>query len=481
MNVRVISWYVGLSLLLVAALMVVSGLVACFSEGDDSAALLFYSALVTGVTGGYPLLFVRRKEHHLSAREGNCVVVFSWLAACVFGSIPFLLHGEIISLVDALFESVSGFTTTGASILVDIESLPAGLQFWRISTAWVGGVGIVTLFSMIAVRDDDKSVLYGSEISSVARRDFKGARNKFASRMFLIYIAMTAVSMIALKLTGMTWLEAATCAMSACSTCGFCVKNESIAFWDNPAAEIILIITMLAAGINFVLIYMSCIRRSYKHIFKSEVSRTFIVLVLIAIATINLDLVLHGAPLAWKTLRQAAFQVVSISTTTGFATVDTTTWPSLSMVILIVCSLICGCSGSTSGGMKMDRLLLAIKGFKARIDSASHPGRVIPVKIDGKIRPDNLINDAFVFMFSYFLLIFIFGLVNIAGGLDVTTGLTASVACIGNVGPGFGEIGSMSSYANIPTMVKITSMIEMILGRLEIFPVFYLLSSLRDK
>ena len=129
----------------------------------------------------------------------------------------------------------------------------------------------------------------------------------------------------------------------------------------------------------------------------------------------------------------------------------------------------------------MDRLLLAIKGFKARIDSASHPGRVIPVKIDGKIRPDNLINDAFVFMFSYFLLIFIFGLVNIAGGLDVTTGLTASVACIGNVGPGFGEIGSMSSYANLPIMVKITSMIEMILGRLEIFPVFYLLSSLKDK
>ena len=246
MNWKVIIWYISVSLLLVATLMTVSCIVACLTPGDDSRIPLLLSALLTGIMGFYPLIFVSKGKHRLTFREGNSIVVGAWLMACLFGMLPFLFYGMEFTPVNALFESVSGFTTTGASILNDIEALPRGLQFWRISTAWVGGIGIITLFSMLT-RGMDKSVLSGSEISDVAMEAFAGCRtNSLANRMMVTYIILTFVSMVSLRLTGMGWFDSATNAMSACSTCGFCTKNTSIAFYANPAAEVILTITMLS-------------------------------------------------------------------------------------------------------------------------------------------------------------------------------------------------------------------------------------------
>ena len=479
MNWKIITWYIGISLVFVALLMGVSGIVACFTPGDGSRMPLLYSAFITGIAGFYPLIFVRRGREALSFREGNCIVVMAWICACLFGMLPFLLYGHEFSLVNALFESVSGFTTTGASILNDIEALPRGLQLWRISTAWVGGIGIVTLFSMLIRERLDKSTLSGAEISSVAREPFAGERsNSFARRMLATYASLTGVTFIALVFTGMGWFDSLTNAMSACSTCGFCTRNTSIAFYANPAAEIVLTVAMIAAGINFGILFLALLRGRPHFFLRSEIIRVFLALLGIATILITVDLVTRGHyPTFGNALRDAAFQVASIATTTGFATQDTTLWPPLSMALLILCSLICGCSGSTSGGIKIDRAILAAKGIHRKVGLTVAPNAVKNIRVDGRARPDAQISDAYGYIFCYLLVVVVFAAVNIAVGIDFTTSVTASIACIGNVGPGFGEVGSMSNYAAFPAVLKITSLLEMLIGRLEIFPVLYLFRS----
>ena len=481
MNWKVITWFIGISLLFVAALMTVSGIIALCTPGDDSRIPLFLSAFLTGTVGFYPLIFVRKGHHKLTFREGNSIVVGAWLLACIFGMFPFLFYGGEFTLINAIFESVSGFTTTGASILNDIESLPRGLQFWRISTAWVGGVGIVTLFSMIT-RGNDKSTLSGAEISNVARYSFAGERNdSFANHMLLTYIALTIVTIFSLKLTGMTWFDAATNAMSACSTCGFCTKNTSIAFYANPAAEVVLTVAMLAAGVHFGILFLALLRGRPKYIWKSETIKVFLLLVGLAIVIVTADLMVKGHYSSFgDALRDASFQVASISTTTGFATQDTNLWPQLSMAVLIICSLICGCSGSTSGGIKVDRAILAAKGIYRKVKLTVSPNAVYFVRMDGSTRSESQVSDAYGYIFCYLIIMVAFAAVNIACGLDFMTGVTASIASIGNVGPGFGDVGSMANYSGFPSFLKAMGLIEMLIGRLEIFPVLYLFRSIRN-
>ena len=479
MNTRIITWYIGISLILVSAMMAVSTVVAFATVGDESRIPLLYASVITFLTGIFPLFFVRNRQEALRFKEGNCIVVGSWIFACLFGTIPYLMYGKDFTPINALFESVSGFTTTGASIVNDIEALPRGLQFWRISTAWAGGIGIVTLFSMIITRSRDKSVLSGAEISDMALQPFSGQKSGFfANRMLITYLALTLLTFIALKLTGMAWFDSATNAMSACSTCGFCTRNASIASYSNPAAEIVLTFAMIASGINFGILFLTFVKGSQRTLFKSEAIRLFLLLVLCAICVITIDLTVNGRQPITSALRDASFQVASISTTTGFATQDTTRWPSLSVAILIMCSLICGCSGSTSGGIKIDRVLLAIKGIRKKVGLALNPRLVQVIRVDGIIRPYEQVSDAFGYIFCYLVIVAIGAAINIAFGLDLATGITASIACIGNVGPGFGDVGSMSNYAAVPEFVKLTSTLEMLVGRLEIFPVLYLFRSM---
>lgn len=482
MNWKVITWFIGISLLSVAALMAVSLMVACLTPGDESRMPLLHATVLTILVGSYPLIYVRKGFHRLSFREGNCIVVGAWVLACLFGMLPFLFYGREFTPINAIFESVSGFTTTGASILNNIEALPRGLQFWRISTAWVGGVGIVTLFSMIT-GSADKSALSGAEISAMAREPFSGERTgRFANRMLITYLALTLVTFFLLRATGMGWFDAAANAMSACSTCGFSPRNASIASYDNPAAEVVLTVAMLAAGVHFGILFLALLRGRTRYLWKSETIKIFVLLVGAAIVVVTADLLSRGNYSSfWSAFRDASFQVVSISTTTGFATEDTTVWPSLSVAVLIVCSLICGCSGSTSGGIKIDRAILAIKGIRRKVTQTVSPHAIHFVRVDGRIRPDEQVNDAYGYIFCYLLIVVLFAAVNIAFGLDFTTGVTASVACVGNVGPGFGSVGSMANYASFPVILKASSMLEMLIGRLEIFPILYLLQSVRDR
>ena len=481
MDTKIIVWYVGVALLLISALMAVSGIIAFYTPGDASRIPLLFSAFATGIVGFFPIIFIRNGSHKLNFREANCIVVASWVFGCLSGMLPYVIYGDKFTFVNALFESVSGFTTTGASILTDIEVLPRGLQFWRIATAWVGGIGIVTLFSRLMFGRPEQSTLSGSAISAVARESLSGARSEFfANRILVTYIILTLVTFGALKLTGLGWFDAVTTAMSACSTCGFCNGNASIATFGNPAAEVVLTVAMLASGINFGIIFLSFVPGSRRNVFKSEIVRIFLVLVALCTALITFDLLSRGGYSSFGTaLRDAAFQVASISTTTGFATQDTTLWPPLSMGILVVCSIFCGCSGSTSGGIKMDRLILAVKGVGRKMRNFMNPNAVYTIRMDGFARSDRQVNDAFGYMFCYFVILIVGGIVNMAGGLDFTTAITASIACIGNVGPGFGEVGSMANYGDFPVLLKVSGMLEMIIGRLEIFPILYLLQGFR--
>ena len=236
---------------------------------------------------------------------------------------------------------------------------------------------------------------------------------------------------------------------------------------------------MMVAGINFGLIYLSFVRGSHKSVFRSEVLRIFFGLVGLCTLLVTMDLLTKGGYRSvGVALRDAAFQVASISTTTGFATQDTTLWPPLSMGILVVCSIFCGCSGSTSGGIKMDRLILAMKGIGKKIRNFMSPSAVYSIRLDGDQRSEQQVNDALGFIFCYLAILAIGGIINVAGGMDFTTGLTASIACIGNVGPGFGDVGSMANFAGVPAFLKITGMLEMLVGRLEIFPILYLLQGI---
>ena len=237
---------------------------------------------------------------------------------------------------------------------------------------------------------------------------------------------------------------------------------------------------MLASGANFSLIFLTFVDGSHKNILKSEVFRIFFGLVALCTVLITVDLLTGGGySSVGVALRDAAFQVASISTTTGFATQDTTLWPTLSMGILVICSLFCGCSGSTSGGIKMDRLILAVKGIGRKMRNFLNPSAVYTVRLDGSARSDQQVNEVYGFIFCYLVILAAGGIVNMAGGLDFTTSLTASIACIGNVGPGFGAVGSMANYGDFPALLKVSGMLEMLIGRLEIFPILYLFQGFR--
>ena len=472
--------YAGFSLIGVALLMFISAFIAFRNDMDDSFDPLVFSGIASLLSGFFAIVTTKPQEK-MSVEEGYRIVTGCWIAACIFGALPFLIYGNEFTVVNAFFESVSGFTTTGASILNNIEALPDGMQFWRIATAWMGGIGIVTLVSLVISGQHDRhSVLSSAELSDLAKSYYGGRKRNFVYRMIAVYLIITTASAIALRLTKMPWFDATTLAMSACSTCGFCTKNISVAFYDNVAVEIILIAAMLMGATNFSLMFSTIWpdKRTHKNLFNTQVVRWFLALVVIAILAVTANLYYSGYCATFpKALRLAAFQVCSLSTTTGFATADTNVWPTGCMGILILCSLVCGCSGSTSGGMKMDRFVIVVKSLKGLVNSLIGVKNVNRTKLDGQLKTEENITSILAFMGTYMLIIAI-GTIFFAISMDFKTSLTASIACMGSVGPGFGEVGSLGNYAGFLGFQKIVTMIIMLLGRVEIFPMLIAIRSI---
>ena len=472
--------YAGFSLIGISLMMYLAAFIAFRNDSDTSFTPLIFSAMAATLCGFFAIIGTRPQEK-MTVEEGYRIVTGCWIAACIFGAIPYLIFGGEFTVVNAFFESVSGFTTTGASILNNIEGLPMGLQFWRIASAWIGGIGIVTLVSLvISAQHDRHSVLASAELSDLAKSYYGGRKRNFVYRMITVYLIITTASAIALKLTKMPWFDAATLAMSACSTCGFCTKNISVAFYNNVAVEIILIVAMLMGATNFSLMFSTIWpdKRTHKNLFNTQVIRWFLALVAIAILAVTANLYFSGYYSSFpRALRMAAFQVCSLSPTTGFATADTNFWPSGCMGILLLCSLVCGCSGSTSGGMKMDRFVIVIKSLKGMVNSLIGVKNVNRTKLDGQVKTEENVTSILAFMGTYMLIIAI-GAIFFAVSMDLKTSLSASIACMGSVGPGFGDVGSMGNFAGLLGFQKIVAMIIMLLGRVEIFPMLIAIRSI---
>ena len=453
-------------------MMYLAAFIAYLNDNDSSFDPLVFSAMTATLCGVFAIISTKPQEN-LTIVDGYCIVTGCWIAACLFGAIPFLIFGCEFTVIDALFESVSGFTTTGASILNNIEALPKGLQFWRIATSWMGGIGIVTLVSLvISAQHDRHAVLASAELSYLAKVHYGGRKRTFVYRMLTVYIVITAASVIALRLTKMPWFDAITAGMSACSTCGFSIKNTSVGFYDNVAVELILIAAMLMGATNFSLLFSTIWpdKRTHKNLFNTQVIRWFLSFVAIAILAVTANLYFTGYCISFpKALRLAAFQVCSLATTTGFATADTNLWPTGSMGILLLCSLVCGCSGSTSGGMKMDRFVIVVNSLRGMVSSLIGVKNVNRIKVDEQTLTEEDVTSVLAFMSTY-LIIIVIGTIIFAVSMDFKTSLSASIACIGSVGPGFGDVGSMGNYDGMMGFQKVAAMIIMLLGRVEIFP-----------
>ena len=468
MRFNVILRYVGAVMLCLSAFMAVSAGISLVSN-DAGFYPLLLSALLTLLLGAFPMIFVSKADS-ITTKEGFMIVVGSWVLSCVVGMFPYLIWGGEFSLVNAWFESVSGFTTTGASILTNIEALPQGLLFWRSATNWIGGVGVV-MFALLILPSlgTNKMALSGIELSSLAKDNYRYRTQMVVKILLTLYIGLTIVSTLLLKVSGMRWFDAVNHAMSACATGGFSTKNASVGFYDSPLIEWILIVVMFVSSLHYGLIYSTFTRKA-NNIFRSEVVRVYVGIIVGATLLIGASLYFSGTyENIFTSLRQSVFQVVSLITTTGFATANTNLWTPFAIVILIILSIICGCAGSTSGGAKVDRVLLYGKVLKARLRGQQHPNAIIRIRLDGILQEDRQVNTVTLFLTTYFVLILLGTLSSALLGMDLLSAFSSSVAFIGNVGPGFGAVGSLDNYAELPSLLKIQGSILMLMGRLEIF------------
>ncbi len=469
MRLNVVLRYIGIVMLFIALFMLLSAGISYISGVDSAFYPLLLSALLTALLGVFPLIFVEHKGQ-LTNKEGFCIVVGSWLVACIVGTFPYLIWGGEFSLVNAWFESVSGFTTTGATILNDIEALPRGMQFWRMASTWIGGMGVV-MFALVILPSmgRNKMTLSNVELSSLAKDNYHYRTQIIVQILLVVYVGMTILSTLLLKLAGMNWFDALCHAMSACATSGFSTKNASIAAFNSPLIEMILTCTMAMAGVHFGLIYAT-VTGKRNNMFRSEVTRWYFAMllggsILIAISLFAADIY----PTITSAFRHASFQFVSLVTTTGFATADSTQWTSFAILILLFGSLICACAGSTAGGIKINRLILAAKMMLVRLKLQQHPNAIIRIRLDGIVQENEMLYSVMIFIVAYMICIFLGSIIGALFGVDLMSSFSGAVASMGNVGPGFGEIGSMDNFSSMPATFKYTNSFLMLLGRLEIF------------
>ncbi len=475
MRLSIIIRSVGFILLLNAAFMFVSAGVALFDPaGNSSFFPLLVSAFITALVGVFPLIFVP-SDLNMSLKEVYCIVVFAWLSSCFFGMLPYIMYGGEFSVTNAWIESVSGFTTTGASILNDVEALPRGLLLWRASTHFIGGVGVVVFVLLVLPGIGlNKSKLSKAEISPLAQDNYK-FRSQQTIRVILgVYIGITIATTLSLLLAGMPVFDAVCHAFSTVATGGFSTKNNSIAAFNSGGVEFVLIIFMAISGMHFGMIYSTVVKRS-KVLFQSTVTRFYLLSMLVGSLLIAISLTSSGqVSNFFDSIRQSAFQVVALATTTGFATVNTSLWPTAAVFILIYFMMQCACAGSTTGGVKVDRIYITYKAIIAQIRKNQHPSAVIPVRIQGVKVESDVVTSVLLYIVFFFIIVFISTILLSFMGLSFMSSFSLSLSSMSNVGPAFDAFNSMSSWGAVPHVGKLLLSFVMLLGRLEIYGVLVL-------
>ncbi|MFA6808466.1 MAG: TrkH family potassium uptake protein [Eubacteriales bacterium] len=416
-----------------------------------------------------------RIKGRMGAREGFAVVGGAWILASLFGSFPLYISGSVNGFIDAFFETVSGLTTTGASVLSNLESLPGSLLLWRSMTHWIGGMGIIVLFIVLLPNIGIGAVqLFNAEVPGLmAERLFPKIRDT-AMTLWGIYTGFTVLEIILLKVAGMSFFDAVNHSFATMATGGFSTRSASIAAYDSLAIELVIVLFMVIAGVNFR-IYFQVWRKGALNAFKDTEFKAYILLLSAATLAITVTLFLQGETGLGTSLRQAVFQVVSITTTTGFATADYDQWPSLAKIILFFLMFIGGSAGSTAGGIKVTRVVVLMKMGWAQLRQAIHPRVVVNIVVQDKSVETVILNTVARFFFLFILVFVTASVLLAATGLEPFDAMTAVIATLGNVGPGFGVIGPTATYASITIFGKIVLSICMLLGRLELFTLLVLL------
>ena len=471
MNIKLVLKLVGRVLLLEAAALAVPLVVALLYQ-EDPFPFLLAIAIVAAAGFGLSALPAQQK---FFAREGFVAVGLIWIFTGLVGALPFLFSGWFATPMDAIFESCSGFTTTGSTILPEIESLPKGILFWRAFTHWLGGMGVLVLATAIVPKLGIRShYLTQAETPGPVFSKLVPKQSQTSKILYLMYFALTALEVVCLKAAGMPLYDSLIHAFSTAGTGGFSNRNASVGAYNSVAIDVIITIFMLLFSINFA-VYFLILTKKWREALASDELRFF--LLVVAGATAILTIVNLGVYTGvGESLRYAAFQVAAIISTTGFGTADFVLWPQFSQMILILL-MFCGASaGSTGGGMKCSRVLLLLRGIRREIHRITHPRSIEVVKLDGKLVSEATLHSLLVFLGAYVITIFTAALVISLDGCSFAVSFSAALTCVSNVGPGLEVIGPSGNFAAFSSLSKGVMSLCMIIGRLEIFPILVLLS-----
>ena len=470
MNYRMIACVMGRILLTEAALMALP-LLTALSYGESPWPFLLTMLLLTLI--GAPLGWRVPKDTALYARDGFAVVAAAWVLMSAFGALPFTLSGDIPDFVDAFFETVSGFTTTGASILTAVEPLHKGVVFWRSFTHWVGGMGVlVFVMAILPMSDGHGMHLMRAEVPGPSVGKLVSRMSESAKILYEIYTALTLLEIIILLAGGMPFFDSCVHAFGSAGTGGFSNRNLSVGAYQNPFFDVVIGTFMLLFSINFNLYYYLLIRR-FAEVVKSETLWTFVGIVAASVLAIAANITaMYGSFLT--SLRHAYFQVASIISTSGFSTVDFDQWPAFSRAILTVLMFIGACAGSTGGGIKVDRLIILVKASVRDMRKMLHPNAVASVRFEGKPLPERNIQGVHTFIAVYLMIFVASYLLLSLEGLDLISTFTALSACINNIGPGLGMVGPTGNFSAFSPASKLLLSFDMLVGRLEIFPMLLL-------
>lgn len=481
MNVKAISLNVGKALL-VSALFMFLSLGVSLLEGRDAAFTpLLISFIITLIVGAFPFIFIR-KTSVLSLNDGFLTIVLSWLLSFIFGMLPYVLYGGEFTLINAWFESVSGYTTTGSTILTNVEALPKSLLFWRSSTHFIGGLGVVVfLLLVMPTASPYRLKLTNMEMSILSKGGYRYNSSKVIRIITGVYVSFVIAIFFSLWAAGMTLFDAVNHAFSIAATGGFSTRNLSVGYYKSDLIHLIILFYMAVCALHFGLLYAVFVTRSFKPL-KNSVVGYYFGSILVASVIVGVSLKFQGNYESWgRAFLDSTFTIVSYMSTAGFAICDNSSWPWVAGVVLMFVSFQCGCSGSTTGGIKVDRVLIAFKSITNEIRRRLHPNAVAQIRLDGHYLPDNTVSSVMMYIVTYVIFVFLSIVAVLLCGSGATEAVSGVIASLGSVGPGLGELGAMDSYSAEPAMSKFVYAFDMFLGRVEIFPVLVVLSMMFNR
>ncbi|MBQ7857236.1 MAG: TrkH family potassium uptake protein [Oscillospiraceae bacterium] len=476
MNYKIMGRFIA-QILTIEGLFMLPALSISLFYGEWNAVQGFLAAILAiAVTAAVLFTLCRKAATALNAREGMVCVGISWIILSLYGCLPFVISGEIPRFVDAFFEIVSGFTTTGSSILADVEALSWGILYWRSFSHWLGGMGVLVFLLAIAPGEKDKGFtmhLLRAESPGPSVGKLVPRMRKTATILYLIYITLTVINIIFLLFGKMPLLEAICTAFGTAGTGGFGVKNDSMGSY-SPYLQNVTTVFMFLFGINFSCYYLLLLRQ-FRNVFKDEELLSYCGIVVTAIVLISVN-IRHLYPTLSETVRHAAFQVSTIITTTGYSTTDFDLWPAFSKGILMFLMVVGACAGSTGGGLKVTRLLLLVKSLRSNVGKVLNPRRVRLVRNNGEVVSQQLLDNTNAYLAAYVCIIILSYILISIDGFSIGTNFTAVLACFNNIGPGLEAVGPMCNFSGFSDFSKLVLSMDMLAGRLEIFPILVLFS-----